>query len=303
MHFDLTDLRLYLHILDTGNITAGAVRSHLSLAAASARIRAMEASLGIEFLERNRRGVSPTPAGKALAQHARVLLQQAERMQQELAEYAKGVKGQVRLLCNTTAITEYLPELLADFLRDHPNLDIDLQELPSTRITHALRQGAADLGIVSDAVDTHDLQTRPFRDDPLVLIMPRDHPLANAARLSFADTLHHDYIGLNANSALAVYLEEQALHTGLRMQIRIRTDGFEGIMRMVARGAGLGIVPVAALERWGGETSLKHMALQEPWAQRKLLLCARDFTTLPPYAKALLDALTLRGTQAHCVSG
>lgn len=238
MHFDLTDLRLYLNILDSGNITAGATRSHLSLAAASARIRAMEASLGIVFLERGRRGVTPTPAGKALAQHARVLLQQAECMQQDLAEYAKGVKGQVRLLCNTTAITEYLPELLADFLRDHPNLDIDLQELPSARITHALRQGAADLGIVSDAVDTDDLQTRPFRDDPLVLIMPRDHPLAHAGAVSFSDTLHHDYVGLNANSALAVYLEEQALHTGSRMQIRIRADGFEGVMRMVARGPG-----------------------------------------------------------------
>ncbi|MGA9704307.1 helix-turn-helix domain-containing protein, partial [Pseudomonas sp.] len=58
MHFDLIDLRLYLHILDTGNITAGAARSHLSLAAASARIRAMEASLGIVVLERGRRGVT-----------------------------------------------------------------------------------------------------------------------------------------------------------------------------------------------------------------------------------------------------
>ena len=293
MHFDLTDLRLYLNILDSGNITAGAARSHLSLAAASARIRAMEASLGIEFLQRGRRGVSPTPAGKALAQHARVLLQQAERMQQDLAEYANGVKGQVRLLCNTTAITEYLPELLADFLRDHPNLDIDLQELPSARITHALRQGAADLGIVSDAVDTDDLQTRPFRDDPLVLIMPRDHPLAPAGVVSFSDTLHHDYVGLNANGALAVYLEEQALHTGSRMQIRIRADGFEGVMRMVARGAGLAIVPLAAVERWGGEQSFKSLALQESWAMRKLLLCARDFETLPGYAKALLHALTL----------
>jgi len=293
MHFDLTDLRLYLNILDSGNITAGAARSHLSLAAASARIRAMEASLGIEFLQRGRRGVSPTPAGKALAQHARVLLQQAERMQQDLAEYANGVKGQVRLLCNTTAITEYLPELLADFLRDHPNLDIDLQELPSARITHALRQGAADLGIVSDAVDTDDLQTRPFRDDPLVLIMPRDHPLAHADVVSFSDTLHHDYVGLNANSALAVYLEEQALHTGSRMPIRIRADGFDGVMRMVARGAGLAIVPLAAVERWRGEQSFKRLALQEPWAQRKLLLCARDFETLPGYAKALLHALTL----------
>jgi DNA-binding transcriptional LysR family regulator len=293
MHFDLTDLRLYLNILDTGNITAGAARSHLSLAAASARVRAMEASLGVAFLERGRRGVSPTPAGKALAQHARVILQQAERMQQDLVEYAKGVKGQVRLLCNTTAITEYLPELLADFLRDHPNLDIDLQELPSARITHALRQGAADLGIVSDAVDTDGLQTRYFRDDPLVLILPCDHPLADSEPLSFSTTLHHDYVGLNANSALAVYLEEQALHAGLRMPIRIRADGFDGVMRMVARGAGLAIVPMAAVERWPAEKSFKSVVLKEPWARRKLLLCARDFAVLPGYAQALLNALTL----------
>lgn len=293
MHFDLTDLRLYLNILDSGNITAGAARSHLSLAAASARIRAMESSLGIEFLDRGRRGVTPTSAGKALAQHARLLLQQAEHMQQDLAEYANGVKGQVRLLCNTTAITEYLPELLADFLREHPNLDIDLQELPSARITHALRQGAADLGIVSDAVDTDGLQTRAFCDDPLVLILPRDHPLADIESLSFNDTLHYDYVGLNANSALAVYLEEQALHTSVRLQIRIRADGFDGVMRMVARGAGLAIVPLAAVERWSSEQSFKSLALQEPWAMRKLLLCARDFAALPGYAKALLYALTL----------
>ncbi|WP_095191398.1 LysR substrate-binding domain-containing protein [Pseudomonas sp. Irchel 3E19] len=292
MHFDLTDLRLYLHILDTGNITAGAARSHLSLAAASARIRAMEASLGIDFLARGRRGVTPTPAGKALAHHARILLQQAERMQQDLADYAQGVKGQVRLLCNTTAITEYLPEVLADFLRRHPNLDIDLQELPSARITHALRQGAADLGIVSDAVDTSDLQTQAFCDDPLVLILPVDHPLSDASNVSFSDAMHHDFVGLSADSALAIYLEEQALHSGSRLQIRIRADGFDGVIRMVARGAGLAIVPMAAVER-ATSRSFKCIALNDAWARRALLLCAKDFSTLPGYAKALLHALTL----------
>ncbi|WP_433738564.1 LysR family transcriptional regulator [Pseudomonas putida] len=291
MHFDLTDLRLYLHILDTGNITAGAARSHLSLAAASARIRAMESSLGIDFLERGRRGVSPTPAGKALAQHARLLLQQADRMQQDLAEYAKGVKGQVRLLCNTTAITEYLPEVLADFLCHHPNLDIDVQEMPSLRIVHTLRQGAADLGIVSDAVDTHNLETLPFRDDPLVLIMPPGHPLAEGTTPRFSDTLHYDYVGLAADSALSVYLEEQALHAGVRLQIRIRAQGFDGVIRMVTRGAGLAIVPLAAIQRRPADQSLKSFMLEENWAQRKLLLCTRSFTDLPGYARTLLDAL------------
>ncbi|PQZ86944.1 MULTISPECIES: LysR substrate-binding domain-containing protein [Pseudomonas] len=290
MHFDLIDLRLYLHVLDTGNITAGAARSHLSLAAASARIRAMEASLGIAFLERGRRGVTPTPAGTALARHARLLLQQAEHLQQDLAEYGNGVKGQVRLLCNTTALSEYLPELLADFLRGHPNLDIDLQELPSLRITQALRQGTADLGIISDAVDTHGLQTLPFREDPLVLIMPLDHPLTGR-NASFIDSLQHDYVGLTAHSALSVYLEEQALHAGFRLQTRIRAEGFDGLIRMVAGGAGLGIVPLAALERWPLQRRFNAQPLGEDWACRTLLLCARSFEQLPAYAAALLTAL------------
>ncbi|MDQ3201528.1 MAG: LysR substrate-binding domain-containing protein [Pseudomonadota bacterium] len=289
MHFDLIDLRLYLNILESGNITAGAVRSHLSLAAASARIRTMEASFGVDFLLRGRRGVTPTSAGKALAHHARILLQHADHLQQDLAEYAVGVKGQVRLLCNTTAITEYLPEVLSDFLRTHPNLDIDLQEMPSQRITHALRQGAADLGIVSDAVDIHGLETLPFRDDPLVLIMPPEHALASDPPPTFSDTLAHDYVGLAAHSALAVYLEEQALHIGSRLRIRVRAEGFDGVMRMVARGAGLAIVPLAAVER--SISTFKTFELREPWAQRKLLLCARDFAVLPGYAKALLQAL------------
>ena len=292
MHFDLVDLRLYLNILEAGNITAGAASSHLSLAAASARIRGMEASAGTAFFQRGRRGVSPTPAGKALAQHARLMLQQAAHLQQDLAEYAKGVKGQVRLLCNTTAITEYLPELLADFLRAHPNLDIDLQELPSLRITHALHQGTVELGIVSDAVDTSGLDTRPFRDDPLVLVMPHDHPLASVRAPSFSQTLAHEYVGLNAHNALAIYLEEQALHSGQRMSMRIRAEGFDGVMRMVAHGAGLAIVPQAAVQRFAAGQGLKCCALDEPWAQRKLLLCARSFEALPRYASALLDALS-----------
>ncbi|NWE72134.1 LysR family transcriptional regulator [Pseudomonas gingeri] len=291
MHFDLTDLRLYLNILDAGNITAGATRSHLSLAAASARIRALEASLGTPFFQRGRRGVTPTAAGKALAQHARLILQQSERLRQDLADYANGVKGQVRLLCNTTAISEYLPERLADFLREHPPIDIDLQELPSLRIVHAISQGAAELGIVSDAVDTQDLQTLPFHDDPLVLVIPDGHPLAAVRQPRFSDALRHEQVGLAAASALAVYLEEQALHLGLRMQLRVRVDSFDAVLRMVARGAGPGIVPQATLDRWPADERLISRPLPEPWARRKLLLCARSFEHLPSYARALVEAL------------
>ena len=296
MHFDLIDLRLFLNVLDSGNITAGAASSHLSLASASARIRGLEASLNIALLERGRRGVTPTPAGKALAQHARLILQQVERMQFDLADYAKGFKGQVRLLCNTSTLSEHLPEVLAEFLVSHPNIDIEVEEHPSLRILHAVRHGTADIGIISDAVDASDLQTRPFRADPLAVIMPLNHPLQDQATLSFNQLLDYEFVGLAVNSAMAIYLEGQALHAGKRLRIRVRAEGFAAAIRMVACGAGLGIVPQAAIERWQGERQFKNIALTDSWADRKLLLCAVDFAALPGYAGALLEVLS-------CASG
>ncbi|MFQ6573050.1 LysR substrate-binding domain-containing protein [Pseudomonas sp. UM16] len=292
MHFDLIDLRLFQHTLDCGNITAGAQRSHLSLPAASARIRAMESSLGTPLLERNRRGVQATPAGQALLQHARLIAQQVERLQFDLAQYAQGLQGQVRLLCNTAALSEYLPELLAGFLEQYPAINIDIHELPSLRIVQAITQGVADIGIVSSAVTCEHLQTLPFRDDPLMLIMPPTHPLAYHASLRFADTLGHGYVGLQADSALALHLEEQALHLGQRLQVRVRADGFDGVIRMVAHGAGLGIVPLAAVQRWQGVLTLHSLALGEPWAKRQLRLCSRDFSSLPGHARTLLECLS-----------
>jgi len=290
MHFDLIALKLFQHTLECGNITAGASRSYLSLPAASARIRAMEASLGIPLLERNRRGVQATPAGQALLQHARLIAQQVERLQFDLGQYAQGQQGQVRLMCNTATLTEYLPELLAHYLAENPGVSVDVQELPSLRIVHAITQGMADLGIVSTAAPSEHLQTRPFRDDPLVLVTPLGHPLASVAAPSFSDSLAHGYVGLSAGSALALYLEEQALREGQRMRVRVRAEGFDGVLRMVAGGAGIGLVPLAAVQRWQGVLPLHWAALKEAWANRRLLLCARDFAALPGYAAGLASA-------------
>jgi DNA-binding transcriptional LysR family regulator len=291
MHFDLIDLTLFRHTLECGNITAGARSSHLSLPAASARIRAMEASLGTALLERNRRGVQPTPAGQALLQHARLIGQQVERLQFDLGQYAQGQQGQVRLLCNTAALTEYLPELLAGYLADNPGVSVDVQEMPSLRIVQSITQGMADLGIISTAAPSTHLQTLPFRDDPLALITPLAHPLSLEPAPSFIDSLAHGHVGLGANSALALYLEEQALREGRRMRVRVRAEGFDGVIRMVAGGAGVGVVPLAAVKRWEGLLPLHWVALREDWANRRLRLCARDFAGLPGYAAGLVERL------------
>ncbi|EJL86582.1 transcriptional regulator, partial [Polaromonas sp. CF318] len=178
IRFDLVDLRLFLHVVDTGSITAGSRLSHLALASASARIRGMEDALGVPLLERLRDGVKPTKAGLAVAHHARLVLQQVERMHGEIADYAGGLAGRVRLLSNTAAITDYLPQALADFLNTHPGIDVDLEERPSHLIVSQLLAQVAELGIVADSADVSSLESRPFRRDQLVLVTSDQSSLA-----------------------------------------------------------------------------------------------------------------------------
>src|SRR5215204_4730603 len=170
MRFDLADLSLFRHVVDAGSITLGAERAHLALAAASTRIRHMEETLGATLLVRTRQGVTPTQAGRTLLQHARIILRQAERLREDLGAYSGGLAGQIRVLSNTNALTEFLPEALSSFLAAHPNVSVDLEERLSDEIIGQIAEGVADLGIIAGTVDAGSLETFPFRRDRFVVV-------------------------------------------------------------------------------------------------------------------------------------
>jgi len=298
IRFDLVDLRLFLHVIDTGSITAGSRLSHLALASASARIRGMEDALGVPLLERLRAGVKPTKAGLAVAHHARLVLQQIEHMHGEIADYAGGLAGRVRLLSNTAAITGYLPQPLADFLNTHPAMDVDLEERPSHVIVSQLLAQTADLGIVADSTDISSLEAKPFRRDQLVLVAPAAASRTGSGKgfgrqrqVAFAQALDHDFVGLGEESALHQHLTLQAQRLGLRMRTRIRLRSFEAVCRMVEAGVGVAVVPAVAAERHAGAGKLRILKLNDAWADRQLLVCARSFDQLSLPATRLVEAL------------
>src|SRR5690606_41732696 len=95
MRFDLTDLRLFLSVHESGTITEAARRCHITTASASERIKGMEDVLGVLLLNRSHKGVQLTPAGRTLLHHASVVVQQMERMHGDLGQYSSGIKGQI----------------------------------------------------------------------------------------------------------------------------------------------------------------------------------------------------------------
>src|SRR4051795_1609759 len=249
MRFDLTDLSLFRHVAEAGSITHGAERAHLALAAASTRIRHMEQALGAALLTRGRAGVTPTQAGRTLLQHARTILTQAERLRDDLGAYAGGLAGQVRVLSNTNALTEFLPETLSSFLAAHPNVSVDLEERLSDEIVGLIAEGVADIGIVAGTVDAGALETFPFRSDRFVLVVARDSALARRTKISFAEVLDHDFVGLDRASALQRFLADKAARVGQPLRLRVQLRSFDAICRLVECRVGIGIVPETTARR------------------------------------------------------
>jgi DNA-binding transcriptional LysR family regulator len=291
MHFDLVDLNLFRHIVEAGSITHGAERAHLALAAASTRVRNMEEALGASLLVRGRQGVTPTQAGRTLLQHARTILRQAESLREDLGAYAGGAAGQIRVLSNTNALTEFLPEALSSFLATHPNVSVDLQERLSDEIVGLIAEGTADIGIVAGTVDVSALETYPFRHDRFVLVVARDHPLARRAKISFAQVLEYDFVGLDRASALQRFLAEKAAPSGRPLRLRVQLRSFDAVCRLVECNVGIGIVPETTAHRVARTMAIAVVALTDGWAMRELTICIRRMSDLPPYARQLVEHL------------
>jgi DNA-binding transcriptional LysR family regulator len=291
VEFDLIDIRLFVDVADMNSLTRGAKRSNMTPPSASLRIKNIEERLHTKLLYRSNRGVTLTPAGKAFLHYGRLMLMHAQQLQDNLREYATGIRGHVRVLANTTAIAEFLPRVLASFLAAHPDVSVDLGEQLSPGIVSAVTEGTAEIGIVAGSIGTEELLVLPYRDDRLVLVTPRVHVLTRNKQVKFADTLSFNHVGLVEGSALFHFLRQAARALNETIKTRIRVGNFESLCRMIEANVGVGIVPEYAARRYSKHMDIRVIPLGDEWATRNLQICVRSLEALPLSAKWLVDAL------------
>ena len=281
MRLDFFNLQLFLNIVDTGSLTRGAERSAISLQAASERIKKLEQSYKAHLFTRHAHGVKLTLAGQTFAEQAVLLLQQAKKLEQVMLPYAEGMTAQMTLWCNSSAQSEYLPVLLPQYLVENPHVQIDLQEAESREIIQSIEKGTAKLGLISNFFHHATLQTLEFSDDPLVLICPPLHELKDQQQLNLVDILHYPFVGLMQYHSLQQSIETQAKLLNCAIQYRLRLPNFAAIAQVVANGVGIAIMPKRAALRLNVLYNFHQIELVGNWANRKLLLAAKNFDELP----------------------
>lgn len=270
--FDLVSVRLAVACAQTGSLTAAARDSHLALAAASRRIRDLEDALGEALFERHPRGLLPTAAGRVFVKHGLSLLQTMEQLGGELADLRRGIARHIRLCASSAAISQFLPPLLARYSELHPQVHIDLEEQVSEAVAATLREGRADVAVFVEGPDTTGLDTRLFREDELVLILPAGHALAGSKKpLAFVDALDEEWISLTAGAAMLQKQQQAALAANRPLKLRMQVRSFDAVCHMVASGLGVAILPKAATLPMVKSMKLSWRPLADAWASRRLL--------------------------------
>jgi len=280
MRLDLFDLQLFLNIVETGSLTRGAEYSSISLQAASERIKKLEQHYQVNLFIRHSGGVKLTFAGQVFAEHAQAILQQGQQLSRAMAVFSEGQHSNISLWCNSSAQSEYLPLLLPKYLVNNPNIQIDLKEAESNDIIAALTSGTAKLGLISSFFTAPQLQTLEFSDDPLVLICPEQHDLSASKALKLGDCLNYPFVGLMQYHSLQQSIETQARLLHCEIQYRLRLPNFAAIAQVVANSVGIAIMPQRAAQRLAKLYSFKQIQLSGDWANRKLLLAAKNFDEL-----------------------
>jgi len=287
---DLVSLALFLRAVETNSLSKAAEQSHIALAAASRRIALLEHRFGVQLLYRSSQGVDPTPAGRALAVHARRLIEQVEKLQADLSDYAKGVKGHIRLKANTSAIAQYLPSDLAKFAASYPDVKIELDEARSGEIVQALRDGKADIGVVMVGVGVEGLASFEYKRDRLVAVVPRGHDL-HVRQARFNQLLKYDLVALDSSAAMMRLLADAALGEGQPLRLRVQVKSFEAVCKLVQAGMGIGVLPEVAALDFAPKMGLRLIRLTDSWAERTMRVCVRDVDALPQIARKLVEQL------------
>lgn len=288
MNIELTDLRLFKNIADCGNLTRGAEKSYLSPPSASARVKAMEQETGQQLLVRGNKGVHLTAAGERFLRQARLVLRQMDFLKEEMT---KNEAGHIRLYANTTAVTEFLPELLATFLSTRSGVTIDLQERLTNDIVRSVSDGTADLGIISGEIEDFGLEAIRFSTDRLMLAVPQGHVLSRHTCVKLHDTMDFEHISLHEGSTLLDFLRRQFRRNGFDRVLRIQVRSFEAMCRVIEAGVGIGVVPESAARRHSQTMRINLLELSDDWAVRDRFVLVRNREALPGSANALINML------------
>ncbi|WP_230674040.1 LysR family transcriptional regulator [Rathayibacter sp. Leaf248] len=256
---DDRQLAAFVAVAEELHFTRAAARLFVVQSTLSASIRALEHELGAALFERSTRRVALTAVGEALLPEARRAIDGLDRMRTLAAEDAAGLRGRVRVGTFSGMDLIDLPGALGAYRRRHPLVDLLLRTSAtgSTGLAEDLRRGRLDVALLALPADgMPDLAVTPLARSDYVLLVPDDHPLADATAPRPKDLAGETFVDTPAGFGNRVSVDRAFLAEGVPRRVATEVADLPGIPRFVQAGLGVAVVPRAGVAALGGVRSI-----------------------------------------------
>ena len=309
--FDVKQLRVLKAVSDHGSFSAAADALSYSQPAISQQIAALEKRAGTTLVDRGSRGVRLTDAGRALVEHAEVVIARLAAAEAELEAIAGIRGGRVRLASFPTAGASLLPPAVAEFSSRHPEVELSFVEREPEEAAQMLRAAELEIAMVFeyDSVNPTEferfyegLELHPLVDDPMFLALPHDHPLTRKSRVRLQDVADETWIQeTGTHSWCGSFHEAVCAKAGFSPRVGFRSDDYNVVQGLIAAGVGISLLPGLALTNVREDIVIRSLGPQAP--ARRIAAATLAGRYRSPATAAMLDILTEVAARFELPSG
>jgi DNA-binding transcriptional LysR family regulator len=290
MKIDVLGMQAFVTVATLRSFARAADVLSVTSPALTRRLNNLEAQLGVQLLERTTRSVALTTTGSSFLPRARFLLEELSTTFREISAGAQAQRGTVTMACVPTVGVQFLPALLREYSRRHPDNRIQILDHSAYGVAQAVQQRAAEFGISMADVQFSDLDSTPVLSDRIALICRQDHPLARRRSLRWAELQGHALIVPGGGSSNRPLLDTALGPLNIRLDAAYEVQRSATAVGLVAQGLGAAIVPRLSIPP-GSFPQLRLIALTDPVVERDFVLLRRRGAVLSPPAQALHDLI------------
>ena len=296
---NLRDLQYIIAVAETRHFGKAAARCCVSQPTLSGQIKKLEQELGVSIFERTNRSVKVTAIGSAILEHAHLIIEQADVIQQLAQAQQDPLAGTLRIGAIPTLSPYLMPLILMPLKKQHPKIKLVLSEEMTDSLLQRLRNHEIDAALLATTIEADDLETIPLFEEPFWLAHPREHDFYNKDEISREDLENTELLLLSeghclAKQAMAVcQLKERNEQSEMA---DLRAASLETLLQLVSAGFGSTLVPALAISgSWSSGSGIVFRKLEFDGATRKISIVFRQSyprrETLKAFAKIILSHL------------
>ncbi len=288
---NLWHLKIFQAVAAQSSYTKAAETLRISQSAVSHEIRSFEKWLGIKLFDHLGKQIHLTEAGALLEDYARRIFLLVDDAHQAINDLKGLSRGRLRLGASTTPGIYWLPGRLGKFQKEYPHITLSLKIGNTATIEQMALNDEIDLGIVGKKPLNKDLYVEPIRRDRLVLIVPKESPLANRRKVSLSTLQGESFILREPGSATRALVQEELDKAGIDIKVVIELGSTEAIKCAVTSGLGLAIISQHACANGTGAAGFRQVNLVEPVLEREFFLIYRKRKHLSAATRAFITIL------------